>query len=170
MLETIRLALADAGIAASDIEAIGITNQRETTVLWDRNTGEAVHRAVVWQDRRAAPVCEDLKRRGLEPLFSKKTGLLLDPYFSGTKLKWLLDSVSGLREKAVKGDICFGTVDSFLIYRLTGGRRHVTDATNASRTLIYNIEDNAWDDELLSILDIPAPCCRRCWIAPPILV
>ncbi len=155
VLETIRLALADAGIAASDIEAIGITNQRETTVLWDRNTGEAVHRAVVWQDRRAAPVCEDLKRRGLEPLFSKKTGLLLDPYFSGTKLKWLLDSVSGLREKAVKGDICFGTVDSFLIHRLTGGRRHVTDATNASRTLIYNIEDNAWDDELLSILDIP---------------
>ncbi|MCZ7497638.1 glycerol kinase GlpK [Agrobacterium rhizogenes] len=155
VLETIRLALADAGIAASDIEAIGITNQRETTVLWDRNTGEAVHRAVVWQDRRAAPVCEDLKRRGLEPIFSKKTGLLLDPYFSGTKLKWLLDSVSGLREKAVKGEICFGTVDSFLIYRLTGGRRHVTDATNASRTLIYNIEDNAWDDELLSILDIP---------------
>lgn len=155
VLETIRLALADAGIAASDIAAIGITNQRETTVLWDRNTGEAVHRAVVWQDRRAAPICEDLKRRGLEPLFSKKTGLLLDPYFSGTKLKWLLDSVSGLREKAVKGDICFGTVDSFLIYRLTGGRRHVTDATNASRTLIYNIEDNAWDDELLSILDIP---------------
>ncbi|KVK48255.1 glycerol kinase [Agrobacterium deltaense] len=155
VLETIRLALADAGIAASDIAAIGITNQRETTVLWDRNTGEAVHRAVVWQDRRAAPICEDLKRRGLEPLFSKKTGLLLDPYFSGTKLKWLLDSVSGLREKAVKGEICFGTVDSFLIYRLTGGRRHVTDATNASRTLIYNIEDNAWDDELLSILDIP---------------
>ncbi|CUX50035.1 glycerol kinase GlpK [Agrobacterium deltaense] len=155
VLETIRLALADAGIAASDIEAIGITNQRETTVLWDRNTGEAVHRAVVWQDRRAAPVCEGLKRRGLEPLFSKKTGLLLDPYFSGTKLKWLLDSVSGLREKAVKGEICFGTVDSFLIYRLTGGRRHVTDATNASRTLIYNIEENAWDDELLSILDIP---------------
>ncbi|ADY66983.1 glycerol kinase GlpK [Agrobacterium tumefaciens] len=156
VLETIRLALADAGISASDIEAIGITNQRETTVLWDRNTGEAVHRAVVWQDRRAAPICEDLKRRGLEPLFSKKTGLLLDPYFSGTKLKWLLDSVSGLREKAVKGEICFGTVDSFLIYRLTGGRRHVTDATNASRTLIYNIEDNAWDDELLSILDIPS--------------
>ncbi|MCZ7933247.1 glycerol kinase GlpK [Agrobacterium leguminum] len=155
VLETIRLALADAGIAASDIEAIGITNQRETTVLWDRNTGEAVHRAVVWQDRRAAPVCEDLKKRGLEPLFSKKTGLLLDPYFSGTKLKWLLDSVSGLREKAVKGEICFGTVDSFLIYRLTGGRRHVTDATNASRTLIYNIEENTWDDELLSLLDIP---------------
>jgi glycerol kinase len=155
VLETIRLALADAGIAATDIEAIGITNQRETTVLWDRNTGEAVHRAVVWQDRRAAPVCEDLKRRGLEPLFSKKTGLLLDPYFSGTKLKWLLDSVGGLRERAGKGEICFGTVDSFLIYRLTGGRRHVTDATNASRTLIYNIEDNVWDDELLSILDIP---------------
>ncbi|TGU04786.1 glycerol kinase, partial [bacterium M00.F.Ca.ET.156.01.1.1] len=94
-----------------------ITNQRETTVLWDRNTGEAVHRAVVWQDRRAAPVCEDLKRRGLEPLFSKKTGLLLYPYFSGTKLKWLLDSDGGLRERAAKGEICFGTVDSFLIYR-----------------------------------------------------
>lgn len=155
VVETIRLALADAGIGASDIEAIGITNQRETTVLWDKNTGEAVHRAVVWQDRRAAPVCEELKRRGLEPLFAKKTGLLLDPYFSGTKLSWLLDSVSGLREKAVNGEICFGTVDSFLIYRLTGGRRHVTDATNASRTLIYNIEENAWDDELLSILDIP---------------
>ncbi len=155
VLETIRLALADAGIAASDIAAIGITNQRETTVLWDRETGQAVHRAIVWQDRRAAPVCDDLKRRGLEPLFSQKTGLLLDPYFSGTKIAWLLDHVDGLRQRAIRGEICFGTIDSFLIYRLTGARRHVTDATNASRTLIYDIETNAWDDELLSILDIP---------------
>lgn len=155
VLETIRLALADAGIAVSDIAAIGITNQRETTVLWDRETGQAVHRAIVWQDRRAAPICDDLKRRGLEPLFSQKTGLLLDPYFSGTKIAWLLDHVGGLRQRAIRGEICFGTIDSFLIYRLTGGRRHVTDATNASRTLIYDIEKNTWDDELLSILDIP---------------
>ncbi len=156
VLETIRLALADAGLSAADLAAIGITNQRETTVVWDRATGEALHRAVVWQDRRAAPVCEALKARGLEPIFAEKTGLLLDPYFSGTKLSWILDRVEGLRARAEKGEVCFGTVDSFLIYRLTGGRRHVTDATNASRTLIYNIGTNTWDEELLSILNIPA--------------
>ncbi|CDN96236.1 glycerol kinase GlpK [Agrobacterium tumefaciens] len=155
VLETIRLALADAGLAATDIDAIGITNQRETTVVWDRATGEALHRAVVWQDRRAAAICEELRARGLEPLFTEKTGLLLDPYFSGTKLKWILDRVEGLRARAEKGEICFGTVDSFLIHRLTGGRRHVTDATNASRTLIYNISESDWDEELLSVLDIP---------------
>ena len=156
VLETTRLALADAGLSAADLAAIGITNQRETTVVWDRATGEALHRAVVWQDRRAAPVCEALKARGLEPLFAEKTGLLLDPYFSGTKLSWILDRVEGLRARAEAGEVCFGTVDSFLIFRLTGGRRHVTDATNASRTLIYNIGANAWDEELLSILNIPA--------------
>lgn len=156
VLETVRLALADAGLAAADIAAIGITNQRETTVVWDRQTGAPLHRAVVWQDRRAVSICEDLKRRGLEPLFTAKTGLLLDPYFSGTKLKWILDRVDGLRARAERGEVCFGTVDSFLIHRLTGGRRHVTDATNASRTLLYNIGENVWDAELLSILGIPA--------------
>ncbi|MBB4103738.1 glycerol kinase GlpK [Allorhizobium borbori] len=155
VLETIRLALADAGLSAAAISAIGITNQRETTVVWDRKTGVALHRAVVWQDRRGTPICEFLKQRGLEPLFSERTGLLLDPYFSGTKLAWILDHVEGLRDRAERGEICFGTIDSFLIYRLTGHRRHVTDATNASRTLIYDIERNVWDDELLSILDIP---------------
>ena len=155
VLETIRLALADAGLSAIAISAIGITNQRETTVVWDRATGKALHRAVVWQDRRGTPICEDLKRQGLEPLFSERTGLLLDPYFSGTKLAWILEHVEGLRTRAERGEVCFGTVDSFLIFRLTGGRRHVTDATNASRTMIYDIERNIWDDELLRILDIP---------------
>ena len=155
VLETIRLALADAGIPATGISAIGITNQRETTVVWDAATGEALYRAVVWQDRRGAPLCDSLKQRGLEPLFTEKTGLRLDPYFSGTKLAWMLQNVDGLRARAEKGEVLFGTIDSFLIWRLTGGKRHVTDATNASRTLIYNIGTNDWDDALLSILDIP---------------
>ncbi|MCX8998416.1 glycerol kinase GlpK [Rhizobiaceae bacterium BDR2-2] len=155
VLATVRTALAEAGIGAADVAAIGITNQRETTVVWDRQSGEPLHRAVVWQDRRSAHVCDELKARGLEPLFSQKTGLLLDPYFSGTKLAWLLDRTPGLRERAASGEVCFGTVDSWLIYKLTGGRVHVTDATNASRTLIYNIGENRWDEELLDILGIP---------------
>jgi glycerol kinase len=155
VVATARTAIAKAGIKAGDIAAIGITNQRETVVLWDRATGEPVHRAIVWQDRRTARYCDSLKARGLEPTFTGKTGLLLDPYFSGTKLAWLLDHVEGLRARAEKGELCFGTIDSWLVYKLTGGKAHVTDATNASRTLIYNIAENRWDMELLEILGIP---------------
>ena len=144
-----------AGIDAAAIAAIGITNQRETVVVWDRATGQPVHNAIVWQDRRTSAMCGKLKKLGLEPLFSKKTGLLLDPYFSGTKLAWLLDNVPGARKRAEKGDILFGTIDSFLIWRLTGGKVHATDATNASRTLLFNIATNEWDAELLKILRIP---------------
>lgn len=152
---TVRIALADAGLSAGDIAAIGITNQRETTVLWDRETGEAVHRAIVWQDRRTAEMCARLKADGNEAMVAEKTGLLLDPYFSGTKLAWLLDTVDGAREKAAAGKLAFGTVDSFLIWHLTGGKRHVTDATNAARTLLYNIRDGRWDEDILKLLDIP---------------
>ncbi|QLF68964.1 glycerol kinase GlpK [Peteryoungia desertarenae] len=155
VLDTIRKAVEKAGISIGDVTAIGITNQRETVVVWDRNTGKPVHKAIVWQDRRTARFCDELKGRGLEPLFTTKTGLLLDPYFSGTKLSWLLKNVDGLKARAENGEICFGTVDSWLIYKLTGGRAHVTDATNASRTLIYDIGENQFDDELLSILEIP---------------
>jgi len=150
-----RTALEKAGRQASDVSAIGITNQRETTLIWDRASGKPIHNAIVWQDRRTAPICEKLKKAGLEKTFSKKTGLLLDPYFSGTKIKWLLDSVKGARAQAKRGELAFGTVDTFLIWRLTGGRVHATDATNAARTLIYNIGRNEWDEELLNILDIP---------------
>lgn len=155
VVATVKAALADAGLEARDIAAIGITNQRETVVMWDRETGRAVHNAIVWQDRRTAPLCERLKRDGLEEVFTRKTGLLLDPYFSGTKLAWLLDNVEGVRERAEAGKLLVGTIDTFLIWRLTGGRAHVSDATNASRTLLFNIETNAWDDELLSILGVP---------------
>ncbi len=155
VVEVCREAIARAGIEASQIAAIGITNQRETTVMWDRKSGKPVHKAIVWQDRRTAETCARLKRDGLEKTVTAKTGLLLDPYFSGTKVAWLLDNVNGLRAKAEKGEIAFGTIDSFLIWRLTGGRVHVTDATNASRTLIYNIRKNRWDKELLKALDIP---------------
>ena len=143
------------GTTAQNIAAIGITNQRETTVLWDRATGEPVHNAIVWQDRRTADYCAELKAQGKEALVQAKTGLLLDPYFSGTKLRWLLDNVEGARERAEKGELCFGTVDSWLIYKLTGGKRHVTDATNASRTLLFNIGTSEWDDELLMLFGIP---------------
>ena len=155
MVETCRAAIADAGIAASDIAAIGITNQRETVALWDRATGEPLHRAIVWQDRRTADFCDSLKAEGHEAEFTAKTGLLLDPYFSGSKIAWLLDNVDGLRARAEAGEIAFGTIDTFLIWRLTGGARHVTDATNAARTLIFNIDDEDWDDGLLEILRIP---------------
>ncbi|WP_281976701.1 glycerol kinase GlpK [Pseudorhizobium flavum] len=153
---TIRQAIRKAGIRASDIAAIGITNQRETVVVWERETGQAIHNAIVWQDRRTAGDCERMKGEGLETLFTEKTGLLLDPYFSGTKLSWLLKNVEGAGSRAANGDLCFGTIDTYLIWRLTGGRSFVTDATNASRTLIYNIAQNRWDDDLLDILDIPA--------------
>lgn len=151
-----RAAIKKAKITAADITAIGITNQRETIIVWDKTTGKAIHNAIVWQDRRTAKYCQKLKEAGHEPLFTHKTGLLLDPYFSGTKLSWLLTEDIGARERAQKGELLFGTIDSFLIWRLTGGKRHVTDATNASRTLMYNIETQEWDDELLKILNIPA--------------
>ena len=155
VLSVIREVIETAGIAVDQIAAIGITNQRETTLIWDRQTGKPVHNAIVWQDRRTAPFCADLRSAGHEALFSEKTGLLLDPYFSGTKIRWILDNVDGARKRADTGELAFGTVDSFLIWRLTGGKRHVTDATNASRTLCYNITDKQWDDELLEVLGAP---------------
>jgi glycerol kinase len=154
-LGVIGKALDDAGIKASDVAAVGITNQRETTVVWDRETGTPVHNAIVWQCRRTAETCDDLKAKGLSDKVREKTGLVIDAYFSGTKIKWLLDNVEGARERAKAGDLCFGTIDTWLIYKLTGGASHVTDYTNASRTMIFNIEKRDWDDELLEILDIP---------------
>ncbi|MEP1113779.1 MAG: glycerol kinase GlpK, partial [Nitratireductor sp.] len=165
VVSTVKTALEKAGLAAGDIAAIGITNQRETVVVWDKATGEPIHNAIVWQDRRTAPLCARLKKKRLEPKFTKKTGLLLDPYFSGTKIAWLLDKVKGARARAERGELLAGTIDSFLIWRLTGGAVHATDATNASRTLVYNIADNLWDDELLEILGIPAamlPAVKNC--------
>ncbi|MBZ9967769.1 glycerol kinase GlpK [Mesorhizobium sp. BR1-1-2] len=156
VVATVKGALKNAGREASDVAALGITNQRETVVIWDRTTGKPIHNAIVWQDRRTAPLCRKLKKQGLEKTFTRKTGLLLDPYFSGTKIAWMLDKVKGARKRAEKGELLAGTIDSFLIWRLTGGKVHATDATNASRTLVYNIEKNAWDDELLAILNIPA--------------
>ncbi|MEE9313948.1 MAG: glycerol kinase GlpK [Rhizobiaceae bacterium] len=141
--------------ANSEIVAIGITNQRETSVVWEKATGKPIHNAIVWQDRRTAEYCTTLKQQGIEADVTERTGLLLDPYFSGTKVRWLLDNVKGARAKAEAGELAFGTIDSFLIWRLTGGKRHVTDATNASRTLMYNISENAWDDKLLEMLDVP---------------
>jgi glycerol kinase len=153
---TCRAAIEKAGLSASDIAAIGITNQRETTIIWDRKTGEPIHNAIVWQDRRTSSICNQLRDAGHEPLFTARTGLLLDPYFSGTKVKWLLDTVDGARERAKAGDLLFGTVDSYLIWKLTGGERHVTDATNAARTLLYDIHKGEWSADILEILDIPA--------------
>jgi len=154
-LNTVKLALDKANLEATDIAAIGITNQRETTIVWDRQTGEPIYNAIVWQDRRTTDSCNYLKQAGLEAEFREKTGLLLDPYFSGTKLAWILDNVEGARARADKGELAFGTVDTFLLWRLTGGKVHATDATNASRTLMYNIKDGAWDASLLSHLNIP---------------
>lgn len=140
---------------AKQIQAIGITNQRETTVVWDKYTGEPIYQAIVWQSRQTASLCEELKSQGYSELFRSKTGLLIDPYFSGTKIKWILDHVEGAREKADRGELLFGTVDTWLIWKLTGGAVHVTDVSNASRTLIYNIYELSWDQELLDILQIP---------------
>jgi glycerol kinase len=156
VLSTVKTAIAAAGISAKDIAALGITNQRETVMVWERETGRPIGNAIVWQDRRTASYCEKLKRQDLEKLFTRRTGLLLDPYFSGTKLSWLLANVKGSRARAARGELCFGTIDTFLIWRLTGGRNFVTDATNASRTLMYNIARNEWDEELLEILRVPA--------------
>ncbi|MEP6831639.1 MAG: FGGY family carbohydrate kinase, partial [Rhizomicrobium sp.] len=146
VLETMKGALANAKLSASDIAAIGITNQRETTLIWDRKTGRAIHNAIVWQDRRTADICEKLRGDGIEPDVTAKTGLLLDPYFSGTKAAWILDHVEGAREKAERGELAFGTVDTFLLWRMTGGKVHATDITNASRTLLCNIDTGDWDD------------------------
>jgi glycerol kinase len=150
-----RGALESAGLSAERVAAIGVTNQRETTVLWDRASGEVLHNAIVWQDRRTADACRQLKAGGHEPMIRQQTGLLLDPYFSGTKLAWLLDSIPGARLRAERGELCFGTIDSFLLYRLTGGRVHATDATNASRTLLFDLHSQDWNDELLELLRIP---------------
>ncbi|HEY8555169.1 MAG TPA: glycerol kinase GlpK [Burkholderiales bacterium] len=154
-IQVAREALARAQLDARAIAAIGITNQRETTLVWERATGRPVGNAIVWQDRRTAPLCDELRARGFEPLFRARTGLVLDPYFSGTKLAWILDSVPGARAAAAAGKLAFGTVDTWLLWNLTGGRVHATDVTNASRTLLYDIRRNVWDDELLGLLGIP---------------
>ncbi|MDF1598450.1 glycerol kinase GlpK [Mesorhizobium sp. YIM 152430] len=155
VVAVVKTALDKAGIGASDIAAIGITNQRETVVVWEKATGRPIHNAIVWQDRRTAAICHEMKEKGLEEVFAEKTGLLLDPYFSGTKLAWLLDNVEGARARAEAGELLAGTMDAFLIWKLTGEAAHVTDATNASRTLLFNIETNAWDDELAGLLNVP---------------
>lgn len=155
-LGVVRQALHRARSDNRTIAAIGITNQRETTVVWDRSSGEVVYNAIVWQDRRTADYCARLRLQGHEAMVSAKTGLLLDPYFSGTKINWILDNVDGIRARAEKGELAFGTIDCFLIWRLTGGRSHVTDATNASRTLLFNIHQQCWDEDLLALLNVPA--------------
>jgi glycerol kinase len=155
-LATAQEALAKAGIQASDLRAVGITNQRETTVVWNRKTGLPIHHAIVWQDRRAEPTCALLRERGLAEVIQRKTGLLVDAYFSGTKLKWILDHVPLARQQAANGELAFGTVDSWLIWQLTAGSVHATDVSNASRTMLFNVHTNQWDSELLAALDIPA--------------
>jgi glycerol kinase len=154
-LATAREALAKAGLRANEIASIGITNQRETTLVWNRATGLPVHNAIVWQDRRAETTCAALRERGLESLFHDKTGLVVDAYFAGTKLKWILDNVGGVRAAAERGELAFGTVDTWLMWQLTGAAVHATDVSNASRTLVFNVRRNEWDDELLALLDIP---------------
>ncbi|HZM86891.1 MAG TPA: glycerol kinase GlpK [Blastocatellia bacterium] len=154
-LNAAQTVLREADVKADQIAAIGITNQRETTVIWDRETGEPIHNAIVWQCRRTAADCDRMRAEGLAPIFQQRTGLVLDAYFSGTKVRWLLDNVPGARERASRGRLAFGTVDSWLIWKLTGGRVHATDPSNASRTLLFNIERGEWDDELLAALDVP---------------
>jgi glycerol kinase len=154
-LHTARAALEQARLTASDIAAIGITNQRETTVVWDRDTGAPIHNAIVWQDRRTAGACDRLKARGFGPLIKRKTGLVIDAYFSGTKLEWLLRNVPGARAKAKAGKLAFGTIDSWLIWNLTGGRVHVTDPSNASRTMLFNLKTGDWDEQLLKLFGVP---------------
>jgi len=152
---TCAMAIEKAGIAASDIAAIGITNQRETTIIWDKATGEPIHRAIVWQDRRTADTCATLKAGGHEPMITARTGLLADPYFSSTKAAWILDNVEGARARAERGELLFGTVDTFLIWHLTGGAVFATDATNAARTMLYNIHDGCWDAEICALIGVP---------------
>ncbi len=154
-LSTIRNALAKSALPASEIAGVGITNQRETTVVWNRVDGRALHNAIVWQDRRTAPICDRLKAAGHEELVRERAGLLIDPYFSATKIGWILDNVPGARAQAARGELAFGTIDTFLIWRLTNGKAHVTDATNASRTMLLNIATGDWDDQLLALFDVP---------------
>jgi len=154
-LATAREVLAKAGLKAADIRALGITNQRETTVVWNRKTGHPIYHAIVWQDRRAEPTCAALREQGLTPVVQQKTGLVIDAYFSGTKLKWILDSVPGAREQAARGELAFGTIDSWLVWQLTKGEVHATDVSNASRTMLFNVHSNEWDVELLQALGIP---------------
>jgi glycerol kinase len=154
-LATAQDAIAQAGIQASDIRALGITNQRETTLVWNRKTGQPIHHAIVWQDRRGEPVCAQLREQGHAALIQSRTGLVIDSYFSATKIKWLLDNVAGAREQAGRGELAFGTVDSWLLWQLTGGALHATDVTNASRTMLFDVCRNTWDDELLALLGIP---------------
>ncbi|MDQ7062980.1 MAG: glycerol kinase GlpK [candidate division KSB1 bacterium] len=154
--QVVRTALSKAGVTASQIAAIGITNQRETTVVWDRHTGEPIHRAIVWQSRQTADICEAIKQAGLEQTIRAKTGLVVDAYFSASKIQWLLDHVPGARQKAENGDLLFGTIDTWLVWKLSGGRAHVTDYSNASRTLLYNIHELGWDGELLRLFRVPA--------------
>ena len=156
-LATAREALAKAGIDAGSLAALGITNQRETTVVWNRASGEPIHNAIVWQDRRTEPICARLRESGASDTVRAKTGLIIDPYFSGTKLKWLLDTVPGARAAAGRGELAFGTIDTWLTWHLTGGGVHATDVSNASRTMLFNVHENRWDEELLALLDIPAP-------------
>lgn len=156
ILSVIASVLSESGVKPEQIEGIGITNQRETTVVWDKETEEPVYHAIVWQSRQTGGICEELKAKGYDDKIREKTGLLIDPYFSGTKVKWILDHVEGAREKAEQGKLLFGTIDSWLIWKFTGGKRHVTDYSNASRTLMYNIHELRWDDELLEILGVPA--------------
>jgi glycerol kinase len=155
ILSVIASCLSESGVKANQIAGIGITNQRETTVVWDKETGRPVYNAIVWQSRQTDEICEELKDKGYHEMFRQKTGLLIDPYFSGTKVKWILDHIEGARERAEKGQLLFGTIDTWLIWKLTGGKAHITDYSNASRTLMFNIYDLTWDDELLGILDIP---------------
>jgi glycerol kinase len=150
-----------AGVNASEVAAIGITNQRETTVVWDRKSGAPVHNAIVWQDRRTASICDEMKKRGLAETIREKTGLVIDAYFSGTKVKWILDNVPGARAKAERGELCFGTIDTWVIWNLTKGKEHVTDESNASRTMLFNIHTGDWDEELLKILDVPRSMLPR---------
>lgn len=164
-VRTCHQAIEKSGLGSIDIAAIGITNQRETTIVWDKKTSEPIHRAIVWQDRRTSKMCEDLRDAGHEPMITGQTGLLLDPYFSATKLKWLLDNVEGARARAENGDLLFGTVDSFLIWKLTGGAVHATDATNAARTLLYDINKGVWSSDICKLLNIPInmlPNVRDC--------
>ncbi|WP_312469621.1 glycerol kinase GlpK [Neobacillus sp.] len=156
ILSVMASCLTEANVKPEQVAGIGMTNQRETTVVWDKETGQPVYHAIVWQSRQTAEICEELKSKGYDPLFRDKTGLLIDAYFSGTKVKWILDNVEGAREKAERGELLFGTIDTWLIWKLSGGRAHVTDYSNASRTLMYNIHDLKWDEELLDILSVPA--------------
>jgi len=161
VLSVIAECLSNSSIKPKQVEAIGITNQRETTIVWDRQTGEPIYQAIVWQSRQTSDICKELKENGYGDVITAKTGLLIDPYFSGTKIKWILDNVEGAREKAEKGDLLFGTVDSWLVWKLSGGEVHVTDYTNASRTMLFNIHDLTWDLELLKMLEIPESMLPR---------